>query len=320
MDIFHFSDRNACSRLEPLDALPESGAVWLDFHRDSDPDWPVRVAQLTGISIDERHIKDANNDAHPSFTDSTDNYEMVIFRSLSPSVTENQFSTRSTAFFLIDRILVTVSPGDSRSIEAASKRLMHGKVRFAVHPAAIMYLVTSNMVDRFLSMREILIAQLNEYRDALLDPKNPFDDWRALLSHQRQVLTLELLSDTQGDAITLWRDNTDSEIDDHLSVRLTDLLEHIRRVSEFSVNQQREIDSLVQLHFSAVAHRTNEIVRVLTLISAIFLPLTLVAGIFGMNFQNMPELKTEYGYFFALGGMFTLAAGLLIYFRIKHWF
>ncbi|KPK12751.1 MAG: hypothetical protein AMJ68_00700 [Acidithiobacillales bacterium SG8_45] len=320
MDVLHFSDRNAGSRLESLDTLPTSGVVWLNFHRDSDPDWPVKVMQLTGISIDERHVKDASNDAHPSFTDSTENYEMVIFRSLSPSASEDQFSTRPTAFFLIDRVLVTVSPGDSRSIEATIKRLMQGKIRFAIHPAAIMYLVTNNMVDRFLSMREILIAQLNEYRDALLDPKNPFDDWRALLSHQKQILVLEVLSETQGDAITLWKDNTDTEIDDYLSVRLTDLLEHIRRVSEFSINQQREIDSLVQLHFSAVAHRTNEIVRVLTLISAIFLPLTLIAGIFGMNFENMPELKYQYGYFFVLGGMFALAIGLLIYFRIKRWF
>jgi magnesium transporter len=320
MDILHFSDRNAGSRLESLEKLPDSGTVWINFHRDSDPDWPDTVKQLTGVSIDERHLKDAGNDAHPSFTDSTDDYEMVIFRSLSPSATGDQFSTRPTAFFLIDRVLVTVSPSDSRSIEATSKRLIQGKVRFTVHPAAIMFLVTNNMVDRFLLMREALIAQLNEYRDALLDPRNPFDDWRALLSYQKQVLTLEVLSDSQGDAITLWRDNTDTEIDDYLSVRLTDLLEHIRRVSEFSASQQREIDSLVQLHFSAVAHRTNEIVRVLTLISAIFLPLTLIAGIFGMNFVNMPELKTQYGYFFALGGMFTLAVGLLIYFRIKRWF
>ena len=320
MEILHFSDRNAGSRLESLERLPESGTVWLDFHRDSDPDWADKVKHLTGISIDERHLKDVNNDAHPSFTDSTDDYEMVIFRSLSPPVDEDQFSTRPTVFFLIERVLVTVSPSNSRSIEATARRLMQGKARFTVHPATIMFLVTNNMVDRFLSMRESLIAQLNVYRDALLDPKNPFDDWRALLSYQKQVLTLEVLSDTQGDAVTLWRDNTDTEIDDYLSVRLADLLEHIRRVSEFSANQQREIDSLVQLHFSAVAHRTNEIVRVLTLISAIFMPLTLIAGIFGMNFVNMPELKTEYGYFFTLGGMFTLAVGLLIYFRIKHWF
>ena len=63
----------------------------------------------------------------------------------------------------------------------------------------------------------------------------------------------------------------------------------------------------------------DDIVRVLTVVSAIFLPLTLVAGIFGMNFQYMPELGYRYGYFVALGGMLALAVVLLIIFRIKHW-
>jgi len=68
-----------------------------------------------------------------------------------------------------------------------------------------------------------------------------------------------------------------------------------------------------------VAHRTNEIMRMLTVLSAIFLPLSLVAGIFGMNFEYMPELKMHYAYFFALGGMVMLAVVLLILFRIKRW-
>ena len=75
----------------------------------------------------------------------------------------------------------------------------------------------------------------------------------------------------------------------------------------------------MQLHFSAMAHRTNEIMRVLTVLSAIFLPLSLVAGIFGMNFEYMPELKIHYAYYFALGGMVSLAVVLLILFRTKRW-
>ena len=319
MDILHVREGAAATRLEEALEIPDSGTLWLDFHLRVDKDWPETVRKLTGADIHERHIKDAENEAHPSFTDSTDDYELIVFRSLSPSAENDQFPTRATAFFLFERILVTVSPEDSRSIEMAKKRLLHGKGRLPVRPAGIMHLIVNNMVDRFLSLRENLVSQLNEYRDALLDPQNPFDDWQALLAYQKRTFTLEMISESQGDAITLWKDNTDFVIDDHLSVRLMDLLEHIRRISEFSVNQQREIDSLVQLHFSAVAHRTNEIVKLLTLISAIFLPLTLVAGIYGMNFENMPELKTKYGYFVVIGGMSFLALVLMIYFKIRKW-
>ena len=131
---------------------------------------------------------------------------------------------------------------------------------------------------------------------------------------------MQMVFEEQEEAIQFWREDTDIQIDDHLAVRLNDLIEHIRRVTRFTADQQHEVDSLINLHFSAVAHRTNEIMRVLTVLSAIFLPLSLVAGIFGMNFENMPELHYQNAYFFALGGMVFLAVGLLVVFKVKRWF
>lgn len=320
MEILHVREGSSALQPDSLEQLPASGTVWINFSQGSEPSWPEIIHNLTGIMIHERHVQDAANEAHPSFTDSTDHYELIVFRSLSPTDEDEQLSTRATAFFLFDHLLVTVSPINSRSVQTTRKRLINGKGRQPIRPVGIAHLILNNMVDRFLLMREPLISRLSDYRNALLDPKNQFDNWPDLLEYQKQIFSLSLISEAQSDALTLWRDNTDSEIDDHLSVRLADLLNHIRRVSEFSDNQQREIDSLVQLHFSAVAHRTNEIVRVLTLISAIFLPLTLVAGIYGMNFEYMPELKSRYGYFFTLGGMSLLVIGLLVYFKIKKWF
>ncbi|MDX5151015.1 MAG: magnesium transporter CorA family protein [Acidiferrobacterales bacterium] len=319
MDILHVSKDKPATKLDSLDKLPESGTIWLNFQQREGTGWAQVVKQLTGIGIHERHIGDAANEAHPSATDSTDDYELVVFRSLSPEEGEDQFYTRATAFFLFDRLLVTVSPANSRSVEFALNRMLSGKGRTPVRPTGIMHFILNNMVDRFMSLRETLGSQLSNYREELLDPDNPFEDWRALLNFQKKVFNLEMICDAQSDAVTMWKDSTDFEIDDQLSVRFMDLLNHIRRVSEFSENQQSEIDSLVQLHFSAVAHRTNEIVKVLTLISAIFLPLTLVAGIYGMNFKYMPELDFRYGYFFTLGGMLLLVIGLLIYFKIKKW-
>jgi Mg2+ and Co2+ transporter CorA len=93
----------------------------------------------------------------------------------------------------------------------------------------------------------------------------------------------------------------------------------VQRVIKFATDQKFEAEALIQMHFSAVAHRTNEIMRILTLLSAIFLPLSLIAGIFGMNFEYMPELKYHYSYFIVLGGMITLAVVLLVLFKIKRW-
>lgn len=320
MEILHLRENKPALHLDSIEQLPATGTIWINFTQGGDPSWPEIVARLTGFTVHERHIQDAANEAHPSFTDSTDEYELIVFRSLSPSDEDGLFATRATAFFLFERLLVTVSPVNSRSIRTARQRFISGKGRLPVRPVGIAHLVLNNMVDRFLLMREHLISRLSDYRQVLLDPKESFDNWPDLLDHQKQIFSLALISEAQSDALTVWKDNTDYEIDDHLSVRLADLLNHIRRVSEFSENQQREIDSLIQLHFSAVAHRTNEIVRVLTLISAIFLPLTLIAGIYGMNFEYMPELKSRYGYILTLGGMLLLVVGLLGFFKARKWF
>jgi len=76
---------------------------------------------------------------------------------------------------------------------------------------------------------------------------------------------------------------------------------------------------LMDLHLSTMGHRQNEIMKVLTLMASIFIPLTFIAGIYGMNFENMPELNSRIGYFVVLGVMIALAIALIAYFRHRGW-
>jgi len=87
-----------------------------------------------------------------------------------------------------------------------------------------------------------------------------------------------------------------------------------------AATQERDLESAIQLHFAIAAERTNRIMRVLTVFSAVFLPLTFLVGVYGMNFDYMPELRWRYGYFFALGFMAALSLGLLLLFKRKRYF
>lgn len=319
MEILSLHVERGFARKESVESLPEKGYLWLDYEREDTAPWAADIERLTGIKLHEGHIKDGLNPTHPSFYDSTSDYEMLIFRSLAPELEKESFTSRPTAFFLFEHLLVSVRAPDSRSIAAVKGRMLINEGRIPQTPIGLMHIILSAMIDRFLAIREPMAQQLAEWSRDLLDPKNPFNDWLALMNHRSELRILELLCEGQEDAVSQWRENTDVTLSEHLSVRINDLVEHIRRVLNFAAHQGTEVESLVQMHFSAIAHRTNEIVRVLTVLSAIFLPLTLVAGIFGMNFENMPELKMHYAYFIALGGMATLAIGLLILFRIRHW-
>lgn len=98
-----------------------------------------------------------------------------------------------------------------------------------------------------------------------------------------------------------------------LHQKCLELLEQI----DYDLNS---LDSASHFHFSAQSQRMNEIMKTLTVVSVVFIPLTFVVGIYGMNFDNMPELHWKYGYFEVLAGMFLLVVGMIIYFKKKKWF
>jgi magnesium/cobalt transport protein CorA len=299
--------------------IPEGGLLWIDCVRGTDTDWPQLLQHLNGTVIHERHLHDSLNEGHASFFDFTSDYDMIIFRGMESGDFAEGFRTLPISFFISDRVLVTVQSGSSRSIDAVRQRMTLRSQRMPTEINALLHLILNTMVDRLLSVREPLIAQMERLTDELLSDQRSSDDWQGLLQHRRRLRQLEILCEEQEDAILAWRDSEPNDLSEPLRVRFTDLLEHIRRMTKFAQQQQHELDSVLQLHFSAVSHRTNAIMRTLTLLSAIFLPLTLIAGIYGMNFENMPELHSAHGYFLTLGGMGLLALVLLTLFRIKRW-
>jgi magnesium transporter len=104
-----------------------------------------------------------------------------------------------------------------------------------------------------------------------------------------------------------------------LKVRSRDVLEHIERVVHHVRRLEQNAETAVQMHFSAQSNRTNDIMRTLTALTAIFLPLNLIAGIFGMNFEFIPLLHQKSGFWWAMGGMLTIAAALGVVFWRKRY-
>ncbi len=134
---------------------------------------------------------------------------------------------------------------------------------------------------------------------------------------------LENLCEGQYDALTELRDSyleetPEANLSDAYMVRLHDVMEHIQRVLHHARRLEASAESAVQLHFSANTHQTNEIVRTLTAIAAIFAPLTLITGVFGMNFEHMPLLKDLHGFGWTIAGMATVVVVMLLYFWARR--
>lgn len=328
-------------------ALPAEGWIWLDvLHEEllQDPAVFARTIEvLTGVRPFDLHLQDAANLLHPSYFDSTEHYDMLVFRKLAmgegPPLTAredldsprslHELETRPITFFLFERVLVTVRNRASRTIEQARQRLMEvrprgeERARIPAHPQEFMLRLLNGMVDRYLELRQPITERLDRWQRALLDPRRGFADWSALLEARIEIRKLENLSEGQYDALQEWRDEylqstPESRQSDAFLVRLNDVMEHIQRVLLHARRLEASAESAVQLHFSATAHRTNQVIRTLTVITAIFAPLTLVTGIFGMNFQYLPLVEKHDGVWWVLGGMLSLALLLLAYFWTRR--
>ncbi|QYY31348.1 MULTISPECIES: magnesium transporter CorA family protein [Cupriavidus] len=248
-----------------------------------------------------------------------------------------RIDTQPVTFFVFDTVLVTVRPGPSRTIDQVRQRLLescqeprpvapkayghapllHG-TRPPSRPEDLMLRLLNAMVDRYLELRAPLTRQLDRWQRALLNSRRSFSSWEGLLDARIQLRRLEHLSEEQRDALQEFRDSVlDNRYsadptepadkapgrDEVLLVRINDLMEHIQRVLAHARRLEDSIESAVQIHFSAVAHRTNRTMRTLTLITALFMPLTLITGIFGMNFERMPWLREPDGFWWSIGLM-----------------
>ncbi|MGH8460319.1 MAG: magnesium transporter CorA family protein [Stenotrophobium sp.] len=320
VQIYHFANAAPPRLLDSTEPLPQSGLIWIDILREEAQNWACTVEPMAGCAIEAQHVADSLNPDHPSFFDGTADYDMLVFQGLGPRDDTFPLETRTAVFFLLDRMLVSVRGNESVSFGLVHQKLADGRLKPPGSILKLTHLVLDAMVDRFLRVREPMDRRFTALQDELLAPHGSVDDWRTLLDERRVARQLEALCDDQLEALDAWRRNTRTDWSSTEEIRIRDLIEHIDRVEAHAGAQGRDIEAAVQLHFAALTHRTNEIMKVFTVAAVVFMPLTLLTGIWGMNFEYMPELHFHYAYFVALGSLVVLGGLMLYIFKRKGYF
>lgn len=315
--------------------------------------------RLGGSTLLDLHLKDLDNPAHPSHYDYTSIYDLVVFRRLAtadevqadshgrPAPTGQTASalqsfyrirTRAVGFVVFDRLLVTVHPQGCFTARSFISRYLSDAVhsnglaganrsRLPTSPSDLMLRMINVMVDSYLELRKQLSTELDRWQQDLLRPRSDDRGWGALMVARRELHTLEDLCEEQSDAMQEWLDTAREQPPpglsqaerDGLIARARDVIEHIQRVVHQVRRMEQGAETVVQIHFSAQSHRTNNIMRTLTALTAIFLPLNLITGIFGMNFTVMPLLRDPVGFWVAVGSMAAIAVALGLVFWRKHY-
>jgi len=255
--------------------------------------------------------------------------------------------TRPVGFAVFDRVLLSVHPDDGAVRDAYAAKLLAAarndrtegaapaldvravSARVPTGPADLMLRVVNQIVDAYLDLRRELTRQLDHWQVELIDPKSRFTNWSALMEARQSLHHLDEICEDQRAAIQDWIDAMETlpppaaapeqRERELIMVRSRDVLEHIERVVHHVRRLEQNAETAVQMHFSVQSHRANDIMRVLTALTAIFLPLNLIAGIFGMNFEFIPLVHKADGFWIAMGSMGVIAVALVVVFWRKRY-
>jgi magnesium transporter len=248
-----------------------------------------------------------------------DDHVYVVSKMLYHDDEEDHLRAEQVSFVLGGSYLISFQEDPGDVFDPVRKRIRDGRGRIrSAGTDYLTYALLDVIVDHYFVILEELGARTEEIEDEVLDDPQPetqerINDLRRDLIFMRRMTwpVRELLSQLQRLDSPLWTEETRPFVRDTYdhAVQVLDLVESLRDV----------VGGLTDLYMTSLSNRMNEIMKVLTIIGTIFIPLTFVAGIYGMNFEYMPELTVWYGYPVAMSVMALIAGVLLVYFRRKEW-
>jgi magnesium transporter len=290
--------------------------VWADF-ADNDPEQERRVLGET-FGLHPLAIQDAQRSRHQPKIEAFTDHAFILLKGLGADSDEFEFATIQLALFVGARFLVTRHSGPSPSIDRLRREQEQSNALISSGSDALALRLARISIDRYLHRlltleprledieREIVEHPGDQILAELMGFKTDLRKFRRVLHYHVGVFD-ELLNDPPR------------QIRPQLAHEIKDVHEHQERASGLATLYYEVASDLIEGYISLASHRLNNIMKILTIVTAIFVPLSFLAGIYGMNFEYMPELHSRSGYFILLGVMSAIATTLLVVFRKQRW-
>lgn len=304
----------------PFDsALPSleeaAGCSWLIVHGVHD----VEKVKTIGDRFDIHPLvlEDLVNPTQRMKIEEYENYIFVVLK-WYVEVDEDEWETEQLSILLLDNWVVLFLEERSDLLEPVIRRLHKKKSTLRNSgPDYLTYALIDLVVDHYMRTADQLSDRIEAVEDGLMeDETEPLDELK-LLQHQAQALKRnlramkELNNNLVKADVALIREGT--------RIYLRDVYDHTLQCLDQVDSMQESITSALNFYHSIISMRLNEVMKFLTMMGSVFIPLTFIAGIYGMNFQDMPELRWAYGYPAALLSMLLVSLGILYYFKRKKW-
>lgn len=290
--------------------------IWADF-----ADNPAAAEQQLFSEYFGLHplaIQDAQRDRHPPKLEAFEDNVFILLKGLSSASEDFEFKTIQLALFVGKRFLVTRRSARSSSTDQLWSEVQQDPALFETGPDALALRLARIVVGRYLQKLLSLEPKLESLEQEMLT--NPRDEilaeligYKTELKQFRRALIyhVQLFADLKARRVP--------GIGAERIHEINDVYEQQERASSLATLYYELASDLIEGYISLASHRLNNIMKILTIITAIFVPLSFLAGVYGMNFENMPELHSQSGYFITLGIMGFIATILLLLFWRNRW-
>jgi len=248
-------------------------------------------------------------------------YFYFIVHGIKPGETgPANFVTKELDGYLGPNYVVTFHDQRFLSIKNVKQQVRSSTFACRRGAAYLLHQILDNIVDLYMPIVDDFDLEINKLEVRVLGlRKSDTAVLEDVMDLRRSVARLRRISARQMEVLYRMSHGEFPQIPQNVLPFFRDVHDHLMRISDLAEGYRDLVGSLFDIHFSVVANRTNDVMKALAVLSAIILPLSLIAGIYGMNFENMPELKSRNGYFITLGVMAAISIFLLYYFWRRGW-
>jgi len=279
--------------------------IWLDLDGEKNENENLI---LQSLSCHKLAIEDVQRYRHPPKVENFDNYTLILYRGLSQFKKDLTFHQMTIALFAGDRILISCHPHQSKTIDYYWEQA--NRENLLVSPgllaSRIMRLSVGGYLDSILEFEPFL----NKVEDSMQE--KPSDEiMRELIAYKSRLRKLKRIFSYHERLVTnLLKDIPQRLIQENGDIEhsLQDLFERCERLNSLCTMYFEICGDLINGYLSISSHQLNNTMKVMTVFTAIFVPLTFIVGVYGMNFENMPELHMRYGYYDVWGLMLVIAS------------
>lgn len=295
----------------------EKAVIWVDMETPSlsDDDVLLNVFHFHPLTIEDCRA----NRHHPKVEEFPD-YIYFIVHAVRTDASPDRFNTIELDGFLGRNYLVTYHHEPFASVNKVKQTIRSSPVTSQRGAVFLLHAVIDSIVDDYLPVMDDFDERINDLEDNIFTLHRPSDQiLEEILGLKRSVLRLRRISSKQLEVLYRMSHGQFQLISGPVLPFFRDIYDHLLRVTDLAESYRDLISGSLEAYLSVVSNRLNEIMKVLTIFSAIMLPLTFIAGVYGMNFDNMPELHSRYGYYAAWAIMIAVAVGMLLFFWKRGW-